>query len=74
MQPAIITLALFVLLRMLFARKNDRSADRSLSTAMKNELSAWLLTALALAGAFSLLLVLTLFFGPIPQFHEWGSH
>ena len=74
MQTLIITFALFVLVRTLLWRNNRQSADGRLSTSIKNELSAWLLTALALIAAFLLLFVFTLFLGPIPPVHEWGSN
>jgi multisubunit Na+/H+ antiporter MnhB subunit len=74
MQTLLITLAALVLLRMLFSRKERQSPNVSFGMMVKSELTAWLLTAAVLAGAFLVVLVFTLFFGPIPPFHEWGNN
>ena len=72
MQSLLITFAALAILRYVFVRHFFQGPNARFGMAVQNELAAWLLTAAILAGAFLVILMLTLFFGPIPQIHEWG--
>ena len=69
MQLILITILVVVVLRLLLSHKSRERP--SLGVIVKEEVTAWLLTFVALIGAFLIVLCLTLFFGPIPPFHEW---
>ena len=69
MQMILITILVVVALRLLLSHKSRERPG--LGVIVREEVAACLLTFVALFGAFLLVLCLTLFFGPIPPFHEW---
>ena len=69
MQMILITILVVVVLRLLLSHKARERP--SLGVIVKEEVMAFLLTFVALLGVFLIVLCFTLFFGPIPPFHEW---
>ena len=71
MYALLITFIALVLLRLLVERKYRPRKIQSIGTALRDEVSAWLLTVAALVGIIVLFYALALLLGPIPQIHEW---
>ena len=67
----LIMFVVLVLLRLLLEQKYRPRNLQSIGVAARDEASAFFLAAVALVGIFALLYVFVLFFGPIPQIHEW---
>ena len=66
-----ITLALGVLISWLLMRMQASPPDAPFKTAVKNELKALLIVLGGMLALFLIVLLFTLFFGPIPPVHEW---
>jgi hypothetical protein len=68
----LITIAVFVLLRLLYEwQLRPRRFASLVGTAVRDELSALLIVLGTLFGLFVLTFILSLVFGPIPPVHEW---
>jgi hypothetical protein len=68
----LITIAVFVLLRLLYEwQLRPRRFASLIGTAVRDELSALLIVLGTLFGLFVLTFILSLVFGPIPPVHEW---
>jgi hypothetical protein len=68
----LITIAVFVLLRLLYEwQLRPRRFASLVGTAVRDELSALLIVLGTLFGLFVLTFILSLVFGPISPVHEW---
>jgi len=71
MHAIAVTFLVVVVLRLLLEQRSRGRHLEGVGLAVREEAKSLFLVVAGLVGMFALILVFTLFFGPIPPIHEW---